>query len=586
MNQLLDKFLGNHLPITSTAQACQFANYFNAKIEQIYSDMFHHNCNTLDVEINVAKSSCASKFKKFESLSLAGLKAIIESKTSKTCDLDPLTSSIFKKCIDLLLPAIHHIVNLSLSLGYFPDVLKKACVTTLIKNENLDNDNMKNFRPVSNLPFLGKIIEKCVFLQINTYLCENSLYGYSQSAYRSSYSCETALVKIYNDILSILDAKSNAVDLLFDLSAAFDTVKHDLLLSKLSAKFGFSDVALEWFSTYLNNRSYFVKGAGCTSHAVDVKSGVPQGSISGPVLFNLYFKSAALIAISHGLFVHSYVDDMQCYLSFDKDLSVDMIKNKIRAFLQDLRHWMPCNFLKLNENKTKVIEILSNRNIESRIISNVQIGDSCSLPMPNDFVKILGIIFDDRLNLEKHINKVVSTCYANLSNLSRIASKLTKHLKVQLVYSLILPHIVYCNALFYNLPEYLLRKLTKVLYSAVRFIFGLRGSGLRMHMLPYLKSLHFLPAKLRIEFKMALLTHKCLHGYAPTYLKNLINSRSVSERHNLRVNDDFWLLQTVTSLNLARSQSTVCFRVHHPRYEIRCHYLCVKLKLCPFSRNV
>ena len=149
---------------------------------------------------------------------------------------------------------------------------------------------------------------------------------------------------------------------------------------------------------------------------------------------------------------------------------------------------------------------------------------------------------------------------------------------------MILSHIDHCNALLYNLPEYLLHKLTKVLYSAVRLIFGLRGSALRMHMLPYLKSLHFLPVKFRIEFKIALITHKCLHGYAPTYLKNLINSCSVSERYSLRVNDDNWLLQTVTSLNFARSQSS--FREHHSRYGIRCHYLCVKLKLCPFSRNV
>ena len=141
--------------------------------------------------------------------------------------------------------------------------------------------------------------------------------------------------------------------------------------------------------------------------------------------------------------MHSYADDMQGYFSFDKDFSVDIIKNKIRAFLQDLKHWMTCNFLEFNENKTKVIEILSNCNIESKILSNIQIDDSCSLPMPNDFVKILGVIFDDRLNLEKHINRVVSTCYANLRNLGRIASKLTKPLKVQLVHSLILSHIHY-----------------------------------------------------------------------------------------------------------------------------------------------
>ena len=98
--------------------------------------------------------------------------------------------------------------------------------------------------------------------------------------------------------------------------------------------------------------------------------------------------------------------------------------------------------------------------------------------MPNAFVKILGVIFDDRQNLEKHINRVVSTCYANLRNLGIISSKLTKPLKLQLVHSLILSHIDYCNALFYNLPEYLLHKLTKVLYSAVRFIFGFCGSAL------------------------------------------------------------------------------------------------------------
>ena len=113
---------------------------------------------------------------------------------------------------------------------------------------------------------------------------------------------------------------------------------------------------------------------------------------------------------------------------------------------------------------------------------------------------------------------MISTCYADLRNLGRIASKLTKSLKVQIVHSLILSHIDYCNALFCNLPEYLLHKLTKVLYSAVKFIFGLRGSALLMHMLPHLKSLHFLPVKFRIEFQIALLTHKGLHGYAPTQL--------------------------------------------------------------------
>ena len=98
------------------------------------------------------------------------------------------------------------------------------------------------------------------------------------------------------------------------------------------------------------------------------------------------------------------------YFSFREDASVDMIRNKTRAFLQDLKHWITCNFLKPIESKTEVIKVLSNRNVESRIISDVQINDSCSLPMPNEFVESKGVLFDDRLNLEKHTHKVVSAC--------------------------------------------------------------------------------------------------------------------------------------------------------------------------------
>ena len=140
---------------------------------------------------------------------------------------------------------------------------------------------------------------------------------------------------------------------------------------------------------------------------------------------------------------------------------------------------MTGNFLKQNESKTEVIKILSNRDVEFKIISNIQIDDSCSLSMPNDLVKTPGVTFDDRLKLEKHINRAVSTYYANLlnlgsnphevistycANLLNLGSlpKLTKTLKLQLVYFLILSYIDYCNTLFYYLPEYLLHKLTKV----------------------------------------------------------------------------------------------------------------------------
>ena len=342
-------------------------------------------------------------------------------------------------------------------------------MTPLLKNKLLDVDDVCSYRPVSNLLFLSKVIEKCVHIQIDMYLCENFLYGEFQSAYRSGFSCETALVKISNDILSLLDTKSNAVLLLFDLTAAFDTENHNLLLAKLFENFGFADNALKWFSTYLENRSYYVKGVNdSVSHVVKVTSGVPQGSILGPVLFNLYFKDAEMIAKSHGFSVHSYADDMQCYFELGKNISIDFVSDKITSFLLALKNWMTSNYLKLNKNKTKVIELLpASHNVNARLVTDVYIDSSCALILPTSYVKNLGVIFDAKLTMEKHVHKVVGTCYANLRNLGRIASKLSIDFKIQMVHSMILSNIDYCNALFYDLPEMLLKKLTKVLYPGV-----------------------------------------------------------------------------------------------------------------------
>ena len=203
----------------------------------------------------------------------------------------------------------------------------------------LDVDDVCSYRPVSNLPFLSNVIEKCVHIQIDVYLCENFLYGEFQSAYRPGFSCETALLKISNDILSLLVTKSNAVLILFDLTTAFDTVNHNLLLAKLFENFGFADNALKWFSTNLENRSYYVKSVNdSVSHVVKVTSEVPQGLILRAVLFNLYFKDAEMIAKSHGFSVHSYADDMQCYFELEKNISIDFVSDKITSFLLPLKN--------------------------------------------------------------------------------------------------------------------------------------------------------------------------------------------------------------------------------------------------------
>ena len=146
---------------------------------------------------------------------------------------------------------------------------------------------------------------------------------------------------------------------------------------------------LKWFSTYLENRSYYVEGVNdSVSHVVKVTSGVPQGSILGPVLFNLYFKDADMIAKSHDFSVHSYADDMKCYFELGKNISIDFVSDKITSLLLALKNWMTSNYLKLDKNKTKLSELLSaSHNVNARIVTDLYIDSSCALILPTSYVK-------------------------------------------------------------------------------------------------------------------------------------------------------------------------------------------------------
>ena len=229
--------------------------------------------------------------------------------------------------------------------------------------------------------------------------------------------------------------------------------------------------------------------------------------------------------------------------------------------MNDMKRWMDSNHLMLNQLKTKYIEFTPSCSVGNKATSDLKLVNSEKLE-PCTSVKNLGVLFDDKLLFDMHINKVVGICYSNTRNLGRIASKLSVPLKIQLVHSMILSHLDYCNALFYNMPSYLQKKLTKVLYAAVRFIFNLRGRSYkrcRYHMMPCLKKLHFLPIYFRICFKIALLTFKCLRGCAPMYLQNLIINKQPSSVYNFRDNDDRTLLQHVCTINTSKAESMFCF---------------------------
>jgi hypothetical protein len=164
--------------------------------------------------------------------------------TSKSCSLDPIPTHVLKPVVHVMSSSLAHLINLSFATGTFPYPLKLAIITPLLKKSNLDHENLANFRPVSGLPFMSKLIEKAVLKRLSTHLESSHLLVPFQSAYLSNHSTETVLLRVFNDLVMTVDSGRAAVLTLLDLSAAFDTVDHPTLLSRLEARFGVSGTAL------------------------------------------------------------------------------------------------------------------------------------------------------------------------------------------------------------------------------------------------------------------------------------------------------------------------------------------------------
>jgi len=241
-------------------------------------------------------------------------------------------------------------------------LFKEAVVRPRLKKTGLDTNERKNYRPVSNLSFLSKLLERVVQTRLQAFLDTNGLMPEMQYAYRRHHSTETAATKVYNDLLSAADNGQLSALCLLDLTAAFDTVDHELLLLRLERQFGLRDSILQWFRSYLSDRSFrVVYGAG-TSAVVFIVCSVPQGSVLGPLLFVLYVADLVNVVEKHGLRLYAYADDSQLILHFRRDELAAFIERLDRC-IDDVDQWMSANRLMLNVDKTEWLLVGSGRTL-------------------------------------------------------------------------------------------------------------------------------------------------------------------------------------------------------------------------------
>ena len=238
---MLNLSKGSGLPLSTNDY--QLANDFGKFFAQKIADIRSVNTNQICLHINATSTLTASCFSEFNLLSESEVFDLITASSKKSCPLDPIPTKLLNECVDVLLPPITKIINLSLDSGYFPRTWKCALVRPLLKKDGLP-PVFKNFRPVSNLAFISKLVETVVAKQLQHYLNCNNLFPVFQSAYRQNHSTETALLKVMNDILLNMNNQCVTMLILFDLSAVFDTVNLDTMLRRLEYSFSIQGKAL------------------------------------------------------------------------------------------------------------------------------------------------------------------------------------------------------------------------------------------------------------------------------------------------------------------------------------------------------
>ena len=459
---------------------------------------------------------------------------LVSLKTDKSTGLDGIPPRFLKDGADFLVEPIAHIVNFSILSEAVPSGFKNARVKPLYKKGSRLEPG--NYRPVSILTVLSKILERAVNDQLNNFLSRRCLLYDFQSGFRKGYSTETCLVNL-NDFIRTQTSKGKVTGMvLIDLQKAFDCVDHNLLLSKLSSM-GVS--SLDWFRSYLTDRYQCTQVSGVDSSFLKVNCGVPQGSILGPTLF-LCFINDMSAALSCKLSL--YADDSALVYSHSDPR---VVSEFLSQELDTCRKWLIDNRLSLHLGKTECILFGPKRKLSTQTSSfNVQVNGVDVKRVTS--VKYLGIILDQCLDFSCHIHELVKKANAKLKFLHRNGYLLNLHAKRLLCQALIFSNLEYCaSAWFSSLSGNLREMLNVVQRKCARFSLGL---GPRSHIgNSEFHSLSWLPFPRRIAFSNLVHTFKVRAGLCPAYMT--ANFNRVTDMHS------YDLRQSKTNFSLARCES-------------------------------
>jgi len=430
-----DVIVENGNEITDSHSIATAFNNFFVNIGPRLASTIHSNVNFRDYLFNGTENSLF-----FIPTNENEILDIVRSfKMSKSCGYDGISVFLLKKISHCLASPLVHICNLSLSTGIFPDSLKIAKVIPIYKKD--DSTQIKNYRPISLLPVISKILEKIVYKRLYSFLQENNTLICNQFGFRKGFSTDYALIQSCDKIIQALNNKEHIIGVFMDLSKAFDTMNHDILLQKL-IHYGIRGTTLKWFKNYLDNRKQFVSFQSVKSPKLNVLCGVPQGSILGPLLFLIYIND--IVKSSTLLTYVLFADDTNIFYSHK---CLNTLINTLNHELVKVSIWFKCNKLSLNLEKTCFINVCASQTNFDPVI-DIVIDDIFIVERKS--TKFLGVTLDSKLTWNDHVNNITTLISRAVGVIGKMRDLVPEKTLYTLYNALVLPYLTYCNVVWGN----------------------------------------------------------------------------------------------------------------------------------------
>lgn len=519
-NNVIQSVIFNHGEYKNNKEiASQFNQYFIESIQTIRQSIGNVQY--------INKIPLTNHKFKFRAISIDELKNICIGMKNKN-DFNKIKPRMITDNWKLMGPMLLQIINKSLMSGVFPTSWKESMITPIEKVAK--TKKCEEFRPINSLKTFEKILEKAVKYQLEQYMEEHNLFSKYQSGFRKKFSCETTVNFVINKWKGTGE-KKKIMAMFLDFKRAFETIDRDILIEKLYM-YGIQDKELEWFKSYLTQRTQRTRVNNITSDYLEIEYGVPQGAILGALLFIIYINDMPKVLEKCEIVL--YADDTMIYA---EGCDSETCKTNIMHDIENINIWLKTNKLKLNEKKTKFMEV--------NMISEEMIQINGENIEKVTHIKYLGFMIDNELKFRQHTEYICKKIGKKIGFFRRIRNKISTMTAINIYNTIIKPHFEYGSTILFSCcNQSQVERLQKLQNKAMRIILKCSRYEAIRNML---STLRWMSIQQRLELNTLVFIQKMKQGNAPSYLTENIRYVSDIQPYGLRNSNDFRMQRRTTT---------------------------------------